>query len=217
MLSLILAAALSASAPSDGTYTYVASMNGTQVEKTTVTVKHDPSGKIVLSESASGNFNGRSGSISDALTLDDSLAPVEYSALASIADSRSMKAALAFTGAQAIQSGDVSKTYDLVADAKHFIVLDFGPFSGYFVLPAQMQAWKDAPAIAIVPMYGQGVPIVVDKTVVAQRPKSVPATDAHLSVSTPVAFTIWYDPKTLLVDELDVPSQDVSVTRQSTP
>ncbi|HLI96954.1 MAG TPA: hypothetical protein VKT72_12835 [Candidatus Baltobacteraceae bacterium] len=221
MLSLILATILTtaapvpaAPAPADGTYTYATTLNGAQIEKTAVTVKRDPAGQIVLSESGSGNMNGRSGSISDTLTLDQTLAPVGYSALASIADSRSMQSALSFSGDVAKQSGDVSKTYGLAADAKHFVVLDFGPFTGYFMLPAQMQAWNDPPVMAIMPIYAQGMPIAVDKTLTPGRPKAVPQADAEISIKSPVQFTVWYDPKTLVVDELDVPAEGLSVARQ---
>src|SRR5581483_8508866 len=96
---------------------------------------------IVLSESGSGTMNGRSGSVDDTLTLDQTLSPIAYSALASIADSRSMRSQLAFSGDQATQSGDVTKTYALSASAKHFVVLDLGPMTGFFALPAQLQAW----------------------------------------------------------------------------
>lgn len=214
MFALILATVVAAAAPADGTYTYVTSFNGAQVEKTAVTVSHDPSGKIVLSESATGNMNGRSGSISDTLTLDQTLAPLGYSSNASIADSRSMQANLAFKGDRATQTGDVTKTYALNAAAKHFVIFDFGPFTGYFALPAQMQAWNDDPVMAIVPMYAQAVPIAIDKTLAPDRPKNVPATDAQISVKTPVQLTVWYDPKTLVVDQLDVPAEGVLVTRQ---
>lgn len=213
MLSLILAAAIATPGPAEGTYTYVMSLNGSQVLESAVTVKRDVTGNLVLSESGSGSMNGRRGSINDTLILDPGLAPVGYSSLASLADSRSMQSSLAFKDDVATQSGDVNKTYDLVADAKHFVVLDFGPFSGYFALPAQMQAWNDAPVIAIVPMYAQGLPLAIDKSIDPNRPKSVPATDEEISVKSPVLFTVWYDPKTLVVDEMDVPSEGVSVTR----
>lgn len=215
MLPLILAATLGAAVPAEGTYTYAMSLNGAQVEKTAVTVKHDPAGRLVLSESATGNMNGRSGEVNDTLTLDQTLSPLGYSSNASIADSRQMQASLAFKGSQATQSGDVTKTYSLVADAKHFVVLDFGPFSGWFAFPAQMQAWSFQPVIAIVPMYAQGVPLTIDKTVTPARPKNVPAADVPVSVKTPMQFTIWYDPKTLIIDEMDVPSEALFVTRVS--
>jgi hypothetical protein len=213
MLPLILAATVAAAAPAEGTYNYAMSLNGAQVEKTAVTVKYDPAGKIVLSESATGNMNGRSGEVSDTLTLDQTLAPLGYSANASIADSRQMQSSVAFKNNRATQTGDVTKTYDLAADAKHFVVLDFGPFAGWFALPAQMQAWNFQPVIAIVPLYGQGVPITVDKSLTPERPKTVPATDVQMSVKNPMQFTIWYDPKTLVIDEMDVPSEGLYVTR----
>lgn len=214
MLSLILAAALSVQVPADGTYTYVMSMNGAQIGTSALTVKHDALGGLVLTEKESGNMNGRSGSIGDTLTLDSALSPVRYLADASIADSRNMRTTLTFKGDQALQSGDVTKTYSLSADARHFVIFDFGPFTGYFAFPAQMQAWNDEPAVAIVPMYAQGMPISVDKTLPVSRPPTVPAADVQVSVATPVQLTLWYDPKTLVVDELDVPSEGVVVTRK---
>jgi hypothetical protein len=124
-----------------------------------------------------------------------------------------MQSSVAFKNNRATQTGDVTKTYDLAADAKHFVVLDFGPFAGWFALPAQMQAWNFQPVIAIVPLYGQGVPITVDKSLTPERPKTVPATDVQMSVKNPMQFTIWYDPKTLVIDEMDVPSEGLYVTR----
>ena len=214
MLSLMLAAAVNAAAPAEGTYTYVTSLNGAQIEKTNVTVSRAPSGDIVLSEKGSGFLNGRSGSISDTLTLDQALAPVNYSALASIADSRQMESTLDFKDGQALQSGDVSKTYRLASAAEHFVVLDFGPVTGYFAFPAQMQAWNDSPVMAIVPLYAQGVPIAVDKSLKPQRPQGVPGSDVEISVNAPVQFTVWYDPKTLVADEMEAPAEGIVITRQ---
>lgn len=215
MLSLILAALINPPAPADGTYTYVMWMNGAQIGTSAVTVKHDPSGNVVLSENESGAMNGRSGGINDTLTLDSALSPIAYSSLASIADSRNMKTLVRFQDGRAIQTGDVNKTYDLAADAKHFVVLDFGPFTGYLAFPAQMRAWNDPPVLALMPIYAQGMPVSVDPSLQPDRPKSVPASDAQISIKSPVQITLWYDPKTLVVDELDVPVQGVIVTRKS--
>lgn len=213
MLSLMLAAAVSAATPAVGTYTYVTSLNGAQIEKTNVTVSRDQAGNIVLSEKGSGFLNGQSGSVTDTLTLDQALAPLNYSAVASIADSRHMESTLNFTNEQALQSGDVSKTYSLAPDAKHFVVLDFGPVTGYFAFPAQMQAWNDTPVMAIVPLYAQGVPIAVDKSLKPDRPQGVPARDVAVSVNAPVQFTVWYDPKTLVADEMEAPAEGLVITR----
>ncbi len=215
MLALILSSMVAAAAvaPPDGTYDYVSSMNGSPIAKTAITVKRGSSGTIVLSESGSGNMNGQSGTIQDTLTLDSALAPSEYTAVASLADSKSMKSTVSFSGSQATQSGDLNAKYDLAADAKHFVLLDFGPFSGFFALPAQLQAWNRQPVIAIVPMYGKGFPLTVDAALKPDRPAGVPAGDQQLSFNNMTQITVWYDPKTLIVDELDVPAQGVVVKR----
>jgi hypothetical protein len=202
-------------APPDGTYTYVLAMNGTAIGKNAITVKRDPSGSLVLTESGSGNMNGQNGTIADTLTLAPDLAPSQYSSLASIADSKSMKSVVSFKGGEATQSGDVNKRYDLVADAKHFVLMDFGPFTGFFALPAQMEAWNRPPVLAIVPMYGQGFPLTVDAALKPVRPATVPASDEAMSFNSMVQITLWYDPKTLVVDEVDVPTQGVTVKRVS--
>jgi hypothetical protein len=212
MLSLTLTLALVSFAPPNGTYTYATAWNGSNA-KTKITVTRDAGGDLVLSENGAGAMNGQSGNIVDTLMLAPTLVPISYSSLASIADSRNMRSFVTFKDQQAVQTGDVAKTYDLVADARHFVVLDFGPFSGFFALPAQVQAWGTSPLLAIVPTFAQGIPISVDPAMDPSRPKSVPAGDAQISVKSPMAFTVWYNPKTLVVDEMDVPSQNFTVTR----
>lgn len=214
MLPLIFTLALSTPlAPPAGTYHYVTTMNGEKIASSAITVTRDTAGQIVLSETGSGTMNGQPGSIQDTLTLDPTLAPSGYQALASLADSKGMKAALTFDGDQAKQTGDVTKTYSLAPDAKHFVLTDFGPFTGYFALPAQMQAWSNAPVVAIVPLYAHEIPIAVDPSLQPDRPANVPAADRQISVRKPIQLTIWYDPSTLLVDEMDVPAEGVNVKR----
>lgn len=213
MFALVTAAPAPPFSPADGSYTYVSSMNGTDIGKTVITVKHGAAG-IILSEQGGGTFNGTQGTLKDTLTLDTSqLAPTGYSVSANV-DGRPMAMGLTFKGNDAFETGDVTqKTYDLAQNATHFVVLDMGPFSGWFALPAQMQAWNNAPAVAIVPAMGSGITIAPDTAVKATRPKTVPSSDASISVSAPMPFTLWYDPKSLLVDRLDFPTQGVSVTR----
>jgi hypothetical protein len=216
MLSLIftLAAITAPATPADGTYTYVSSVNGVTVGKTSITVTHATNG-VTLAERGAGSYNGENGTIEDTLSLDSTLAPSSYNASANFGD-RPMKATVTFKGSSATQTGDIgTKTYALAADAKHFVVLDLGPFSGWFVLPAQMTAWNNAPAIAISPAFGHGFPLVANAQSSSARPKNVPGTDASIAVAQPVPFTVWYDPKTLLVDEVDIPTQGIVVTRQS--
>jgi hypothetical protein len=93
-----------------------------------------------------------------------------------------------------------SASFDLAATTKHFVVADFGLFSGLLPLPAQMRAWDNGPFLVVVPELGRSATLVPDVKATAQRPASV--------------FTIWYDPSTNLPDEIDVTSQGLTVTRQ---
>jgi hypothetical protein len=78
-----------------------------------------------------------------------------------------------------------------------------------------MEAWNRPPVLAIVPMYGQGFPLTVDAALKPVRPATVPASDEAMSFNSMVQITLWYDPKTLVVDEVDVPTQGVTVKRVS--
>lgn len=215
MLALMLTLGLATPliAPPDGTYNYVSAMNGKTIATTVINVKRDDTGNIVLSESGQANMNGQKGSVQDTLTLDPTLAPSAYTSLASLGDSKSMKSTLSFSGEEATQTGDVNKKYDLAADAKHFVLMDFGPFTGFFALPAQMQAWNKRPVIAIVPMYAHAMPLTVDAALKPDRPASVPASDEQISFNNMVQITLWYDPASLVVDEVDVPTEGVTVKR----
>ena len=48
----------------------------------------------------------------------------------------------------------------------------------------------------------------------ATRPAGVAAQDAVLAFNQPIAITIWYDPNTLIPDEILVPSQNAVLTRE---
>lgn len=211
MLSLMLAAALMA--PPAGTYTYTSSLNGEKVGTTTITLTTAPAGGQHIDEKASGSYAGQTGTLADTLTLDATLAPASYTSSATMG-ARTMSSTLSFgpNGATETAEGQ-NKAFPLAGNAKHFVVLDVGPFSGWFALPAQLHAWGMAPVMALVPGVAQAYPITALAQTTTARPASVPGADAVIAVGSPLAFTLWYDPATLLVDELDVPAQAVTVTR----
>ena len=212
MFAPVLLAALATAAPADGTYSYVSTMNGAQIARTSIVVEHQ-SGGVVLTESGSGTMNGQSGSVEDTLTLGGDLAPVSYTADASIADSKHMQSTLAFDAGTAKQTGDVSHVYPLLGASRHFAIMDIGPFSGFFMLPAQMHAWRDPQVTAIVPNFAQSLPLAPDVALKPDRPASVPAGDVSISFSSMVELTLWYNPATYVIDRVDIPSEGLVVRR----
>lgn len=215
MLSLILALVAGAAAPAtppDGTYTYISTMargSGTS----SITVKHDGA-STNFTEHASGKGDTFSGTATASLTLDPQLAPSAYKATYTFG-SLPVDVSLAFAGAKATeQTQQGAVDFALGTDASHFVVVDGVLLSGYLALPAQMQAWQNAHVMGLVPMIGKNYALGLDTASNLARPTAVPANDRLLSFVAPIAFAIWYDPASLIVDEIDVPSQNATIVRR---
>jgi len=209
VLAILLATAI---AP--GTYTYNATLAGANVGTSTLIVKSVGT-STVIDEKVTGTISGSGASASDTLVLGADLAPLTYQMNAT-EDGSPLKDSAQIENATANVT-DVhgkSASFDLQPNAKHFVVADFGLFAGLLPLPAQMKAWDDAPVLVVVPMLGRSAPLAPDATATVQRPASVPATDVALVFAGEAPFTIWYDPATLVPDEIDVEAQGLTVTRQ---
>ncbi|HEV2261600.1 MAG TPA: hypothetical protein VGR69_04860 [Candidatus Rubrimentiphilum sp.] len=211
-LFALLAAVNLPVAPADGTYRYTAMLAGAQAGSCTITVKHSAD-TVQIGEAANAKYGGASYAGNATLTLDPSLAPVSYTALYS-PPGRSVHAAVAFKSNDAFETSDNgNQTFALNSGTQHFVLLDGTLFAGFFILPAQLHAWNAPPVTAVAPMFGRSTTIAAASSLKPDRPKTLPATDVAISVSDPVEFTLWYDPATLIVDELDVPNQSASFIR----
>ena len=207
MIGLVLAANLVA-----GTYTYKTSYHGADLGTSTVTVTEN-SGATQISEQTSGSYSGTSGNANATLVLNSDLSPASYKATGTmggspIADS----ATISGDTAQVTNAQGASSTFKLTADQRHFVVVDLGTVAGFVALPAQMQAWKNPSVCAVIPSFGQSIAIAPDPSAPA-RPAKVPASDVAVSFAGHTPFTVWYNPTTLVPDEIDVASQGVAITR----
>ena len=218
MIGLLLATALAATAPvpliPPGTYTYTATMGGASVGTSTLTVKNVGT-TTVIDEQVKGALSGSAASASDTLILGADLAPLSYQMNAT-EDGSPLKdsAHIENTTASVTDVHGKSESFDLPASTRHFVVADFGLFSGLLPLPAQMRAWNNAPFLVVVPELGRSATLVPDSSGTPQRPAGVPSTDVAVVFTGDAPFTIWYDPATNLPDEIDVTSQGLTVTRQ---
>jgi len=216
MYSLVFALAAATStpaAPPDGSYTYVSTVPGRGTGTTSVMVRHDGD-NVVLEERATGSSDTVSGSGTATMTLDAGLTPAGYRATYNFGGMPS-DVTVKFAGTTATESGaGMTQSFPLGNVASHFVVVDGVLLSGYLALPAQMRAWQNTTVMGVVPMFGRAFQLAPDTTVQQTRPKTVPSNDTVLAFSSPIAFSIWYDPGTLLVDEIDVPSQNASIVRR---
>ncbi len=206
-------AAAAASSPPDGTYVYTASVAGTPAGQSTVTVKHGDKG-IDVTETADATLNGRSLHSEVKLTLADDLIPTVYLAKYHTGP-LDISASVLVSGTSATEtSPQGSLSFALAPGTKSLFVLDGALMSGPLFLPALMQSDHDAALTGIVPLVGRALPISVDANANPAHPAGVPADDVSLNISGQPSFTLWYDPHTFVVDELDAPSQGYTATRK---
>jgi hypothetical protein len=207
---MLLAATLAS-----GTYTYKAVLAGANVGTSTITVKQDGT-TTEIDEKAVGSYQGESGAGTALLILDDDLAPTKYQATGSFAGSPTKDSAvIAGTSASVTTPRGKTSSITLLPTTKHFVVIDLGTLAGFVPLPAQMKNWDNAPALAVVPTFGQSLSLIPDDGPAPARPTTVPAADVEISFTGQAPFTIWYDPATLVPDEIDMSSQGLTVTRVS--
>lgn len=207
---MLLAATAGTPAIPPGTYTYSATLAGKAVGTSTLTVKAGP--PIEIDEQASAGSGAQGNSAKSVMTLGPDLAPLTYTGdYVTAGNPMSVAATLTATTATVGK-----QSFQLTGSTKHFIVAELGLTSGLFVLPAQMQAWNNGAVLVVLPAMAATVgtmAIVPDNSLAGTRPASVPAQDAVLAIGGQYPFTIWYDPSTYVPDEMEIPGQNVVVTR----
>jgi hypothetical protein len=214
LLATILLAAVTANFPAAGDYRYAASLAGQNIGSWSVSVKAQPGG-AQIDETSSAFVVGMQMSATAALTLGSDLAPVNYTGSYRMG-AQAPNVSVTLTPSTATVVGAMSsepRRIALSANTKHFVVVEPGLLAGLFALPAQLAAWKESSVTWITPATAQAQPLVVGGAAPASRPSGVPAQDTVLSVDQPIALTIWYDPATLIPDEIVVPSQNAVLTR----
>lgn len=208
MIGLILAASVAA-----GSYTYTTTYNGVNLGTSKVTVTSSPS-STQISEQTSGSYSGTSGNATATLVLGGDLSPATYRASGTMAGSPiSDSATVSGDTVQVTNARGTTASFQLSNGAKHFIVVDLGTIAGFVPLPAQIKNWNDPSVLAVVPSFGQSLSISAQPAPTATRPTGVPGVDIALAFSGNAPFTVWYDPSTLVPDKIEIPSQNVVITR----
>lgn len=211
---LFLAAVTALPFPSAGAYHYAASMGGQAIGSWSVTVAGDPS-RAEIDENSSAAVLGMQVSATAALTLGPDLAPVKYSG-SYRTPTQNPNVSVDLTADSATAVGALTpqpQQLSLVAGSRHFVVIEPGLLAGLFALPAQLGAWKESTVTWITPATAQAQALTVNGAPSNSRPSDVPAADAVLAIDHPIAVTIWYDPTTLVPDEMSVPSQNAILRR----
>jgi hypothetical protein len=202
MLAVTLSAPVPAAAPPDGTYNYVQVEGGKQIAHYTVSVKRSGT-KIDVKGELEPDVAGTQLPIveSHAAVNAETLDLVSYHETEEIGCG-AMPYDVTVTGSKALL-GQKSLAFPGI---EHY-VLDDG-HSVPFFLPAEVALWSDDRAVSIAPELGAGH--VIEPYPMAEQPKrptAVPTTDRYIALHSLGAKTgtsgLWYDPDTMIVDELD--------------
>jgi len=215
MLPLILAAAATAANfPPAGSYRYTASMAGTPIGSWAVTVTNN-AGVVELDESSTASVAGMQLSASSALLLGPDLAPTRYDGhYRTPSQNPNVSVTLTPTSATAVGALTTApQQLVLNPNTHHFVVIEPGLLSGLFVLPAQLNSWKESNVTWITPATAQAQSLSTSAAPAPAHPAGIPSQDVPLSFDRPLQLTIWYDPATFVPDEIDVPSQGAVLTR----
>ncbi|HZV77328.1 MAG TPA: hypothetical protein VFF63_06205 [Candidatus Babeliales bacterium] len=215
LATIVLAAATAAAFPAAGMYRYAASLNGQPVGTWTVSVKPAGAG-TEIDETSAAMIAGMQLAATASLVLGPDLAPIKYIGSYHTPEvSPGVSVTLTASSATIVSAlSSQTQQRSLAANTRHFVVIEPGLLAGLFVLPAQLASWKDSAMTWITPTTGQAATLSPSANASLARPTDVPAADALLFIASPLVLTLWYDPATLVPDEIAVPSQNAVLTRE---
>lgn len=217
MLASLLLAAVAFAAPAfppAGTYSYAASLNGEAVGKWSVNVKSAQAGPEI-DENSAASLMGMQLAAQAALMLSADLSPTRYDGhYRTPNQSPNVSVSLSPTSATVVGlMTNQTQQVSLDAGTRHFVVIEPGLLAGLFALPAQLASWKDPAVTWITPTSAQAQVLTTGSAASQAHPAGVSASDVLLSIASPIAVSIWYDPATFVPDQISVPSQNAVLTR----
>lgn len=210
-------AGAAAIAPPDGSYSYSVTRSGSAVGTSAVTVKRDaPS--ITVHEVET--FGGVTETVDESLDQDQ-VSPTSYVSSFPVSTDVTATARVAFyQGGARITLDTVPGSTDFKVESgtSNLVVVDGALASGFLFLPAQLKAQNLSAFTILAPSQMSTLYCTNNRTASPPRPNGLPAPDAAMTVDcnangNTTEFDIWFDPQSFVVDEIDVPTQQVTIAR----
>jgi hypothetical protein len=201
----------------DGAYTYALKQGTTTVATSTVTIKH--SGSVIAVHETQAVQDPTLGAVqvaADESVLAESLAPLSFSAdyMAS-GKTTTVKLAMSGNSGAFFANGQrLGVPVKLLPETQAIVVQDQTLVLSFLCLPGLIQSVKASALTQVSPTAGSVHMMRVDPAP-QTKPSGLPASDVVAGIASPVSFSVWFDPRTGVVDEIDVPSQSlvISLTR----
>lgn len=199
---------------SDGTYEYALKQGSTTVATSTVTVKR--SGSVIGIHESESVLDPSLGAVqitADESVVAESLQPLSF-ASATMASGKTTDIRVALSGNSGVfvHNGQrLSVPVRMLPGTQAMLVQDQTLVLSFLCVPGLVQSVKANGITQIAPTAG-AIHIMLVDPAPQTKPSGVPAADAGVGIASPVSFSVWFDPRTGIVDEVDVPSQSLVIS-----
>lgn len=206
-----------APAPPDGSYKYAVSRGGSNVGNAALTVKRAAPGVTVHEVET---FGGVTETVDESLDGGD-LSPTSYVSNFPVTSDVAVTAHIAFYSGGARETVDSvpgSTDFRLERGTTRLVIVDGAMATGFLFLPAQVKAQNLTAFTLLAPSLADTYYCTVNATASPPRPAGLPAADLSVTFDGTgqngnTEFVVWYQPATFVVDEVDVPTQQVTIAR----
>jgi hypothetical protein len=206
----------------DGTYEYTLKQGTNTVATSTVSVKR--SGSVIALHEAETVMQTSVGAVqlsADESVIAESLTPLSFSSTTvSSGKTQEVKFTYANGSGYFTQNGErLTIPIRMLPGTQAMIVQDQTLVTSFLTLPAVLEATRASAFTVVVPTASRTHAAALDAAA-QTRPSTVAAGDVGIGIAAgagSTAFSVWYDPRTGVVDEIDVPAQSltISMTKRS--
>lgn len=203
----------------DGTYQYTLNQNGAATGTSTLTVKR--TGNVISiheDETIADPSFGTVQASADQTVAASTLSPMSFVA-AYTASGKTTDVRLALDGLTGafIHNGErLTVPVRMLPGTQAMAITDQALVMSFIVMPALADEARVSAFTIANPTAARTFVMHVDPAV-PSKPANIPAGDVGFAVASPVAFTVWLEPRSGVVDEVDVPAQSlvISLTKHS--
>ncbi|HZV79924.1 MAG TPA: hypothetical protein VFF60_09985 [Candidatus Binatus sp.] len=197
----------------DGTYEYAFKQGANVVANSTVTVKR--SGSVISIHEAQTVMQTQVGQVeltADQTVVADSIQPLSFSGI-TVSSGKTSEVKFAYangSGFFVVNGERLSVPVRMLPGTQAMLVQDQSLAMSFLTLPSVLSASRAFSLTVVVPTASRTFIMSVDPSP-QTKPPGLPGADVGVGIITPTVFSVWFDPSTGIVDEVDVPSQSLTI------
>ncbi|MBV8171416.1 MAG: hypothetical protein JO219_05740 [Candidatus Eremiobacteraeota bacterium] len=197
----------------DGTYDYTFKQGTSVVANSSVTVKR--TGSVISIHESQTVTQTQVGAVqltADETVLADSIQPLSFSGV-TVSSGRTSEVKFAYTngsGFFVINGERNSVPVRMLPGTQAMLVQDQSLAMSFLTLPSVLSVSRAFSITTVVPTASRTFLMSVDPAP-QTKPSGLPGPDVGVGIASPITFSVWFDPTSGVVDEIDVPSQSLTI------